>query len=303
MFDDAAVYRISPDTAIVQSTDFFAPVVDDAYQFGAIAAANSLSDIYAMGAVPLFALNIVCFPTKKLPLSVLAEIIRGGADKASEAGIQILGGHSIDDPEPKYGMVVTGKIHPDRIVRNTGALPGDRLILTKPLGSGIITTGIKKGMVSARGVEKVVDVMSRLNREASEVMQETGVHAATDVTGFGLMGHLREMLSGEQLSATVHFKSIPILQEALELAEADIAPGGSRKNLKFLTPHLRPAEGITRKQLLLLCDAQTSGGLLMAIPPANAERTIKLLHQKPALVSAADIGYFTDEKGGNIRVE
>ncbi|MCL5960853.1 MAG: selenide, water dikinase SelD, partial [Chloroflexi bacterium] len=215
--DDAAVYRVSDELAIVQTIDFITPVVDDPYNFGAIVAANALSDIYAMGAKPLFALNIVGFPAKTLPMSILGEILRGSADKAAEAGASIVGGHSIDDNEPKYGLAVTGIVHPDQVVTNAGAKPGDVLVLTKPLGTGIITTGIDRLLVGERTVERVTAVMSELNRRAAEAMVQVAVNGCTDVTGFGLLGHLHEMAKARGVAAEVTLETIPVLPETWEL--------------------------------------------------------------------------------------
>lgn len=269
--DDAAVYRISDDAAVVATVDYFAPVVDDPYLFGQIAAANALSDIYAMGARPLFALNLVGFPRDKLPIEMLGEILRGGGDKAVEAGIAVLGGHSIDDPEPKYGMAVIGIVHPDRILKNVGAEPGDKLVLTKPLGSGVLTTGIKRGLVAPDIERAVVELMSTLNRAGAEAAMAAGVHAMTDVTGFGLLGHLTEMVNGSCVGARLTFSAIPVLDAVWPLVEQSIYPGGSKRNLEFLSPGLRWAPGLTDNQQIVLADAQTSGGLLIAVAPGRLE--------------------------------
>jgi selenide, water dikinase len=285
--DDAAVYRLSDTEAVVETVDFFTPVVDDPFTFGRIAAANALSDIWAMGARPLFALNLVGFPVGKLPLEVLSEILRGGAAAAAEAGVPILGGHSIDDPEPKYGMAVTGLVHPDRILRNVGARPGDRLLLTKPLGSGIVTTAIKRGLADPALVTRTVEVMAALNRAAGEVLAASGaVHALTDVTGFGLLGHAWEMAAGSGVSLRLRLGAIPVLEGVRELAERDVAPGGSRANLAWVGPHVRFDDSIPAPLRLVLADAQTNGGLLAAVTPDRFEAVLAALRQAGVQVRA-----------------
>ncbi len=298
--DDAAVYRLTDELALVQTVDVFTPVVDDPYQYGAISAANALSDIYAMGARPLLALNIVGFPRNKLPLEVLEEILRGGADKATEAGVIIAGGHSIDDPEPKYGLAVTGVVHPRAVVKNVGARPGDQLLLTKPLGIGIITTGIKQGKTSARAAEEAIHVMGRLNRAASEAMVEIGVHAATDVTGYGLLGHLHEMTSGSHVRARVWYSRVPVLQEARPLARAGAIAGGTGRNFEYLQSRVTFAD-LDEIDELILCDAQTSGGLLMAVPPARLDALKDALARR-GVDPIAHIGEITGEGDGHIQV-
>jgi len=287
--DDAAVYRISDDLAIVQTVDYFTPVVDDPYLFGQITAANSLSDIYAMGATPLFALNIAGFPSDTLPLDVLAKILQGGADKAAEAGISIIGGHTIKDAEPKYGMSVTAVIHPDKVISNSGAKPGDKLILTKPLGIGIITTAMKSGKVSEKTVAEVVAVMASLNKSAAEAMIAIGAHACTDVTGFGFLGHLSEMVRGSGVGAVISVSQVPVLEEAWSLVREGIAPGGSRRNLEFLRDRLTVSTGVSEEQLLVLADAQTSGGLLIALPAEDVDR-LKAELEKRGVTVVAEIG-------------
>lgn len=277
--DDAAVYRLSDEQALVATLDFITPVVDDPYQFGAIAAANALSDVYAMGARPLFALNVVGFPRERLPLEQLGRIIQGGADKAAEAGIGILGGHSVDDPEPKYGLVVLGLVDPKRVVTNRGARPGDVLVLTKPLGIGIITTALKRDAVSAQTVAQAVAVMSMLNRAASEAMVAVGVNAATDVTGFGLLGHLAEILNASRVGARIEAGAVPLLPEVMELAEAGYVPGGTRRNRDALADFVQWGTEVDEATRLILCDAQTSGGLLIAVP---GERRALLLRELEA---------------------
>lgn len=278
--DDAAVYQVSDDLAVVQTVDFFTPIVDDPYWFGAISAANSLSDIYAMGAQPIFALNIVGFPSNRLPLKVLKEILRGGQDKAKEAGISILGGHTVDDNEPKYGMVVTGLIHPDKILRNSTAQPGDVLILTKPIGTGILATALKKGLLDQHTEAKIIDLMAKLNRDAAECMREVSVNACTDVTGFGLLGHLHEMASASKVDVQVDLAAVPILPEAREYAQMGVVPGGTKNNLDFVMPHISFSKDISQFDLTLLADAQTSGGLLISLPDTEADALLEALHKK-----------------------
>lgn len=298
--DDATVYKLRDDLAIVQTLDFFTPIVDDPYDFGAIAAANALSDIYAMGAKPLFALNIVGFPEDTLPLTVLEDILRGAEDKAAEAGIGVLGGHTIEDPEPKYGMVVTGSIHPDQILTNAGARPGDVLILTKPLGTGILSTAIKRGLVEEDLRKEVTILMATLNKIPAELMRKYEVHACTDVTGFGLLGHLREMSLGSACDVQVHFGKVPFLREVKNLAAAGIIPGGTYNNLDFVAEDVdygsRP-----RTEQLLINDAQTSGGLLVAMKASDAENYLADLHAR-GLETAGIIGEFTGKGKGKIKV-
>ncbi len=285
---------------MVQTVDVFTPVVDDPYQYGAISAANALSDIYAMGARPFLALNIVGFPRGKLPLDILEEILRGGADKAREAGVIIAGGHSIDDPEPKYGLAVSGLVHPRAVVKNVGARPGDQLVLTKPLGIGIITTGIKQGKTSAPVAAAAIAVMSRLNAAAAAAMVEVGVHAATDITGFGLLGHLHEMTSGSQVCARVHFSRIPVLDETRALARAGAIAGGTARNLEYLQSRVT-FEGLDETDRLICCDAQTSGGLLMAVPAARLDALLDAL-RRHHVDPIAHIGEITGEGSGQIQV-
>ncbi|MDQ3964129.1 MAG: selenide, water dikinase SelD [Actinomycetota bacterium] len=269
--DDAAVYRVAPDVAIVQTVDFFTPIVDDPYAWGRIAAANALSDVYAMGARPVTALNLVAWP-RSLDFALLGRVLNGGSDVCSEAGVSIVGGHSVDDPEPKYGLSVTGTVHPDRIVAKYGAPVGCDLILTKPLGMGIVASGIKAGKTSEATAAEATRIMATLNRDASEAMIEVGVAAATDVTGFGLIGHLIGML-GAGVGAELHFGSIPVLLEAVELAASGVLPGGSQRNMEAMGVSVT-SDGLDDARRALLFDAQTSGGLLMAVPH---ERTQVLL--------------------------
>jgi len=264
-------------------------VVDDPYWFGRIAAANAFSDIWAMGARPLFALNLVCWPVGKLPMEMLGEVLRGGADGARLAGAPVLGGHSIDDPEPKYGMAVTGIVHPDRVLKNVGARPGDALLLTKPLGSGIVSTAIKRGIATPALVERVVEVMAALNRAAGEVLAASGaVHALTDVTGFGLLGHGWEMAEGSGVSLRIRAAAVPVLEGVHDLAAKDVVPGGSKANLKWVSPNVRFAPGLAPTAPIVLADAQTNGGLLAAVDPARLDDVLARL--RAAGVEPAVIG-------------
>lgn len=299
--DDAAVYQVHNDLAVVQTVDFFTPIVDDPYWFGAISAANSLSDIYAMGAQPIFALNIVGFPSNRLPLEVLVAILKGAQEKAAEAGISILGGHTVDDSEPKYGMAVTGIVHPDKVLRNSTAQPGDALILTKPVGLGILTTGLKQGLVDSQAEEKAIQIMASLNKTAAESMQKHKVHACTDITGFGLLGHLYEMASGSKVNVQILLDNVPIISEAYDLAMMDIIPGGTLNNLSFVNPHVNFDYGISHIDQVLLADAQTSGGLLISLPEEDAEALLTTLLEKD--IQAAKIGRVISPGDGTILVK
>jgi len=287
--DDAAVYRLNDEQALVATVDYFTPIVDDPYDFGQIAAANALSDVYAMGGRPLFALAICGFPRDRLGEGVLERILRGGVDKAAEAGIPVVGGHSIDDAEPKYGMAVTGLIHPERIVRNVGARVGDRLFLTKPIGSGIVATAIKRGLAEPELIRRTVEIMATLNQAAAEAMLEVGVDAGTDVTGFGLLGHLAEMTGGSGVAARVYAERVPVIARARELAHQDVVPGGTRRNHAGVADVVRWPAGMAEAEQLLLADAQTSGGLLLAVRPERAEALRSALVARGAPV-AAEIG-------------
>jgi selenide,water dikinase len=298
--DDAAVYRLRPDLALVVSTDFFTPVVDDAYTFGAIAAANALSDIYAMGAQPLMAINLVAFPIKELGPSLLADILRGGLDKVREAGIDILGGHSIDDNEPKYGLAVTGTVHPDRVRRNRGGRPGDRLVLTKPLGTGVITTAIKHQVAPPESAAAAIEGMLRLNRDAADAVATVDVHAMTDVTGFGLLGHLHYMARASGVTARVEAAAVPFLPGAEMLADAGEVPGGTRRNERFLAGHVHWPVHVSAARQVLLSDAQTSGGLLVAVPATEVERLLEALEERR--VTGTVIGELTEGEAGSILV-
>ena len=275
--DDAGVYRIAPDLAIVQTVDFFTPIVDDPYAWGQIAAANAMSDVYAMGARPVTAMNLVGWP-RSLDFDLLGRVLQGGGTACEEAGVSIIGGHSVDDPEPKFGLAVTGVVDPGAVVTTTGAAPGDDLVLTKPLGTGIISTSIKEARASEEAVAAAVESMTTLNRGAAEAMLEVGAEAATDVTGFGLIGHLREML-GEDLSARLDFASIPVLPGAVELAQRGVLPGGSKRNIDSLSRFVDTGTLDSGKRAVLF-DAQTSGGLLIAVDPARSSRLLAGLAQR-----------------------
>ena len=282
--DDAAVYRIAPDRALVATVDFFTPIVDDPFEYGAIAAANALSDVYAVGARPLFALGITAFPRAKLGAGLLEKIVSGGASKLGEAGVPVVGGHSVDDAEPKFGYTVIGEVHPDRMVGHDGARAGDVLYLTKPLGTGLVTTAIKRGLCPPSLEREAIEVMTTLNRQASEAMLAAGATAATDVTGYGLIGHLLNLKGG----ADVELHAVPFMQGVRDLAEHDIFPDGSRRNHAAYRDQVDWG-GADELDQMMLCDAQTSGGLLVAIPRENADRF------EVAVKSAARIGVMRDD--------
>lgn len=298
--DDAGVYRLAPDLALVQTIDVFTPIVDDPYWFGAIAAANALSDVYAMGGTPRLALNFAGFPRAKLSLDMLGEILRGGADKCAEAGVTVIGGHTIEDPEPKYGLAVTGFVHPDRVVTNAGPRPGDRLVLTKPLGMGVITTGIKQERTSPATINDAIRIMALLNRGAAEAMNEVGVSAATDVTGFGLLGHLHEMTRAAGVRAAIRLRTVPILEEAWDLARVGAVPGGTDRNRASLRQAVT-WQGVEEAAQVLLCDAQTSGGLLIAVPEAKRNTLLRALRERGTPAQAV-VGEITGPGHGEIIV-
>lgn len=298
--DDAAVYRLSDERALVVSVDFFTPIVDDPRDFGRIGAANALSDIYAMGARPLFGLNLVGFPRKLLGEGVLEEILVGGAATCREAGIAVLGGHSIDDAEPKFGMVAVGDVHPGRLVTNVGARPGDALVLTKPLGSGVIATAVKAGAADEEVIRHAVEVMATLNRGACDAMLDVGVRAATDVTGYGLLGHLRKLLRNSDVRAEVDAEAVPLLPGAADLAEAGHVPGGTERNLADLASDVVFDEGLPHRLRTLLADAQTSGGLLMAVEPGRVGELVGGLEGRAP--AAAVIGRVVEGRAGSIAV-
>ncbi len=298
--DDAAVYQLTEDTALVQTVDFFPPVVDDPYSFGAIAAANAFSDVYAMGGRPLLALNVVGFPVE-LPKDILGQVLQGGAAKAEEAGVLIVGGHTVDDAEPKYGMAVTGTVEPGKQITNAGAMPGDSLVLTKPIGTGIITTAGKREQTSSEVLESAIEVMSVLNKTASEAMVTVGVNACVDVTGFGLIGHLLGMLNASNVSAELSFKSVPLLDGAESLAAEGIVPGGTQRNRNAAEESVEWSTEFQEHEKLLLCDAQTSGGLLMAVPEVRKDALLSQLKSR-GVENAAIIGRIVDGAPGMVRV-
>lgn len=277
--DDAAVYRLNGEQAIIQTTDFFPPVVDDAYSFGAIAAANAMSDVYAMGGQVLLALNIAGFPDD-MPLDIIRDVFRGGADKVAEAGAIIAGGHTVQDDEPKYGLAVTGAVHPDRIITKSKAEAGDQLVLTKPLGIGIITTALRNGAANSTHIDSVVDVMMTLNKAAAEAMQEIGVHAATDITGYGLLGHGLEMAQNSGVGLRFRVESLPVLEGARYYAQAGHVAGGASRNEQFVEPHLRTYTELDETTRQLVLDPQTSGGLLIVVAPGRLEALMAALEQR-----------------------
>jgi selenide,water dikinase len=284
--DDAAVYKLTDDLALVFTTDFFTPIVDRPYDFGAIAAANALSDVYAMGGVPLTALSIVGFPDALLGPEVLVEILRGAAEKAAEAGIAIVGGHTIKSEEPIFGLAVVGKVAPDAALSNNKAQVGDVLILTKPLGLGIITTAAKNGEDKLNAIPTAIQVMTTLNRVASEEIVRCGASALTDVTGFGLLGHLRNIISASDVGAEIYFDKVPVLAAAREYVEAGVAPGGTHANHRFLADWVTYDADITKPEQLLLCDAQTSGGLLAVVKLDKVEELVSSLRNRHVAESA-----------------
>ncbi len=285
--DDAGVYRITDDIALVQTVDFFTPIVDEAYDWGRIAAANALSDVYAMGGTPLTALQLVGWPRDKLPFDLLGDVLAGGAEVLEEARCTLVGGHSIDDTEPKYGLAVTGVVHPDDIVTNDGARPGDVLVLTKSLGTGLIATAIKRGVVDQAVRDAAVASMTQLNAGPARAMRRVGVSAATDVTGFGLLGHLGEMIRASGVSAEIEFAAVPLLPDALRLAQEDVVPGGTLRNLEAARRTARFGE-LDRARQIVLADAQTNGGLLLTVETPLAKALLQALEDEES--AAAVIG-------------
>jgi selenide,water dikinase len=299
--DDAGVYKIRDDLALIQTLDFFTPIVNDPYRFGQIAAVNALSDVYAMGGRPLTAMNIVGFPKKTMDKSVLKEILRGGLEKIHEAGALLVGGHSIEDAELKYGLSVTGIVHPDRVMTNAGAWPGDRLILTKPLGTGIIATALKGKFASPEAEEAMIAVMVELNRKGAEAMEETGAHACTDVTGFGLLGHALEMAVGSRCGLVIRASRVPVIPQAREYAEMGMVPAGTYANRNYCQRSLTVDPGVPAPLQDILADAQTSGGLLIAVAEDRVEALLGRLDAK-GVAGAAVIGEVTSGPQGTIRV-
>ena len=299
--DDAAVFQVSPERALVATVDFFTPIVDDPYDFGRIAAANALSDVYAMGAAPLFALNLVAWPRDTLPLELLGDVLRGGADVARAAGMFVLGGHSVDDPEPKYGMAVIGEVHPERIVTNATARSGDALVLTKPIGTGILTTALKQDRLPAASLVEAVSMMTTLNAGAARAMLSVGPHAATDVTGFGLLGHLHGLLRASGVAAELTLAAIPVLAGAREMIAAGAVPGGTRRNLESVTGVVHFGDTLSDADRILLADAQTSGGLLIAVAAGRADQLREALERERTPVAAV-IGRVVAGVPGSITV-
>lgn len=290
--DDAGVFRLRPDLAIVNTVDFFTPIVDDPYVFGQVAAVNALSDIYAMGAEPRTAMNIVCFPKGKMDLSVLGEVLKGGAEKVREAGAVVIGGHSIIDEEIKFGMAITGVIHPDRVIRNVGVQEGDALILTKPLGTGIITTALKKGKASKESIQGAISSMITLNNTASDIMRNYPVHACSDVTGYGLLGHALGMASGSSVTLILESGNLPLLHRAPRLAEKGYLTGGCKRNREYLKDKITIDKSIREGLVEVALDPQTSGGLLIAVGQRYAPKLVEELHAS-GVKAATAIGYAT----------
>ena len=299
--DDAAVYRLDKNTAIIVTVDFFTPITDDPYEFGVIAAANSLSDVYAMGGKPLVALNIVGFPAE-LAVDMLGDVLKGGYDKAAEAGCLIVGGHTVDDAEPKYGLSVVGLIEPGKEVSNANAQPGDVLVLTKPIGTGIITTGCKQGITPADILKNAVDVMATLNKGAAEAMMRVGINSCTDITGFGLMGHLRGMTRGSKVGAIINASDVPVLPGVWDLLEKNVVPGGTFRNMNGVEDSVDWDESLTDQQRLLMCDAQTSGGLLISVTKDKVEKLLSEL-EISGVETRVIVGEITTENSGRILVK
>jgi selenide,water dikinase len=298
--DDAGVYRVRDDLALIQTVDFFTPIVNDPWEFGRIAAANALSDIYAMGGRPLTAMNIVCFPKGQIPMEVLKEILLGGIEVIHEASALLIGGHSVDDPELKYGLSVTGTIHPRDVVTNAGARPGDRLILTKPLGTGILATAIKGRMITTEAEKEAIRWMTTLNRDASEAMQAVGVNACTDITGFGLLGHALEMAVASGVEIQFWTSRVPVLSSALEMARMGMIPAGSFANRNFCERAMTVEEAVDPLFVDCLADAQTSGGLLISVPEEHEEALHSAFEEKG--VPHPEVGQVTDHAQGRIRL-
>lgn len=299
--DDAGVYRLTPEIALIQTVDFFTPVVNDPYTFGQIAAANALSDVYAMGGRPLTALNIVCYPTKSVPKEVLQAILAGGLNKIHEAGALLVGGHSVDDTELKYGLAVTGVVHPDKVLTNAGARVGDALLLTKPLGTGVIATAMKGRQASPEAEAEAIRVMTTLNRLPAACLENPAVHAVTDITGFGLLGHALEMAAASKVELTFSAHQVPVLAAAREYAAMGLVPAGSFANRRFCEKHLQMASDLDPLLVVLFSDAQTNGGLLLAVAPDQAPPFLDCLKRHG--LQAARIGAVTGQAPGRIRLE
>jgi selenide, water dikinase len=297
--DNGGVYKLTDEIAIIQSVDFFTPVVDDPYNFGQIAVVNALSDIYTMGGKPLTAMNIIGFPIGTMDISILQKILQGGASKLVEANVILLGGHSVDDNELKYGLSVTGVIHPDKLLTNSGAKPGDKVILTKALGTGIISTALKQGKADKDTVAKITKSMLTLNNKAAEAMQEIGVHACTDITGFGFVGHTTPLIQNSGVGLNLNLASLPVFAEAVEFAKQGIGPGGLENNKKFYSSHLKAGDNLPAYMQNILFDPQTSGGLLMAVAPEKADKLLTAL-KRTGVEGAAIIGEIVSGPAGVI---
>jgi len=301
--EDAGVYKLTEDLAIVQTIDFFTPIVDDPFIFGQIAVANALNDIYAMGGRPLTAMNVVCFPIEKMDISILREILRGGLEKMREAGVLLVGGHSVDDGELKYGLSVTGIIHPDKVVLNKGAKVGDKLILTKKLGTGIVSTALKAGMAESSSVAESIKSMTTLNRIAAELMLEVSdLHAATDITGFGFLGHACEMVEGNDIGMVVYGNKVPLFSGIQKLVEKCIVPGGLYRNRKYRLPMIDVGASCPEWLLDVLFDPQTAGGLLISLPPEQADKLLLKMRSK-GIVETAIVGEIVASPSGKIKVD
>lgn len=299
--DDAGVYKLRDDLAIIQTIDFFTPIVDDPFVFGQIAAANAMSDVYAMGGTPICAMNIVCFPVKEMDIALLREILRGGLEKMQEAGVVLAGGHTVEDRELKYGLSVTGTVNPRDVLRNQGGHAGDLLILTKPIGTGIVNTAIKAELATQEAIDKITTSMMALNRQAAELMCKAGVHACTDVTGFGLLGHACEMIEGSDVGICIDAHAVPIFPEAKEYARMGLIPAGLYRNSEFRKSMITADESIPIELLDIFFDPQTSGGLLMALPTSEADALLKQMHQE-GIPEATVIGELVGEPRGRIVV-
>ena len=299
--DDAAVYQLNEETAIIQTLDFFTPVVDDPYMYGQIAAANSLSDVYAMGGEPIMAMNIVCFPIC-LPLNILTQILKGGADKVAEAGALLVGGHTVDDNEPKYGLSVTGVVHPSKVVSNAGARPGDILILTKPLGTGILNTALKAEMLVDKKIDTLMQIMATLNNQAAKAMQKVGANACTDITGFGFIGHAYEMAKASSVTLVINSEKIPVMDGVVPYAEMGLIPAGTYANKKYITDKVNISENVSQVMEDILYDPQTSGGLLIAVDKEKAQVLIDILKTSLDLPFAI-VGEATQKKQWDIIIQ
>lgn len=300
--EDAGVYKLRDDLAVIQTVDFFTPIVDDPYTFGQIAVTNALSDVYAMGGRPLTAVNIVCFPAKTMDMSILRQILQGGLDKMREAGVLLIGGHSVQDDEPKYGLSVIGVIHPDRVIFNRGSRAGDKLILTKPLGTGIVSTALKGGLADEALVAKSTMYMTTLNKKAAELMLEMpDIHACTDITGFGFLGHACEMIENSDVGMLIHAASVPFFAEIRELVEKEIVPGGLERNREYRSKLIEADPSCPDWMLDIMFDPQTAGGLLFALPEKQAKKLIGRMHSE-GIPEAAIVGEIISNPKGKIRV-